>query len=324
MSSQDQEREELEAKLQEYVGAVQGPAEVGPDLVNEPMIRHWCEVLDDRNPIYADPEAAKASGHAGIVAPPTMMQAWILRGFEMAEPSRTPDNKQNNLHQLLTDSGYPSVVATNCEQGYTRYLRPGDQVAATTVIESISEQKATALGIGYFINTRTVFRDQNDEEVGWMTFRVLKFKPSAPPPSAEAGAAAPAMPSRMRPTKGHDNSWWWDGVERGELLIQKCSSCGELRHPPRPMCGECQSLEWETVASKGKGTVHSYVVMHHPKIPGYDYPLAVAVIDLDEGTRFVSDIVDCEPDQVEIGMRVEMKMEKVDNDWSLPVFRPVS
>jgi uncharacterized OB-fold protein len=90
------------------------------------------------------------------------------------------------------------------------------------------------------------------------------------------------------------------------------------------MCGECQSLEWETVASKGKGTVHSYVVMHHPKIPGYDYPLAVAVIDLDEGTRFVSDIVDCEPDQVEIGMRVEMKMEKVDNDWSLPVFRPVS
>jgi uncharacterized OB-fold protein/acyl dehydratase len=324
MSSQDQERQELEAKLQEYVGVVQGPAEIGPDPVNEPMIRHWCEVLGDRNPIYTDSEAAKASGHGGVVAPPTMMQAWILRGFEMAEPSQTPDNKQNNLHQLLTDSGYPSVVATNCDQGYTRYLRPGDRVSATTVIESISEQKATALGIGYFINTRTVFRNQNDEEVGWMTFRVLKFKPSAPPPSAEAGASAPAQPSRMRPGKGHDNAWWWDGVDRGELLIQKCSSCGELRHPPRPMCGECQSIGWETVASKGKGTVYSYVVMHHPKIPGYDYPLAVAVIDLDEGTRFVSNIVDCDPGEVQIGMRVEMKMETVDDDWSLPVFRPVS
>jgi len=323
MSSQDQEREELEAKLQEYVGAVQGPAEVGPDPVNEAMIRHWCEVLGDRNPIYTDAETAGDSAHGGIVAPPTMMQAWILRGFEMAEPSQTPDNKQNDLHQLLTDSGYPSVVATNCEQGYTRYLRPGDQVSATTVIESVSEQKATALGIGYFINTRTVFSDQNHEEAGWMTFRVLTFQPSAPPPSAEAGASAPATPSRMRPGKGHDNAWWWDGVDRGELLIQKCSSCGELRHPPRPMCGECQSIAWETVASKGKGTVYSYVVMHHPKIPGYDYPLAVAVIDLDEGTRFVSNIIDCDPSEVQIGMRVEMKMESVEDDWSLPLFRPV-
>jgi uncharacterized OB-fold protein/acyl dehydratase len=323
MSAQDQEREELEAKLKGYVGVVQGPAEIGPDPVNEPMIRHWCEVLGDRNPIYGDPAAGEQAGHGGIVAPPTMLQAWIMRGFEMANSMDAPDNKQNQLHQLLTDSGYPSVVATNCDQGYTRYLRPDDRISATTVIESISEQKATALGIGYFINTRTVFRDQNDEEVGWMTFRVLKFKPSAPPPTAEADAAAPAKPTRMPPTKGHDNAWWWDGVDRGELLIQKCSSCGKLRHPPRPMCGECQSLEWESIASQGKGTIHSYVVMHHPKIPGYDYPLAVAVIDLDEGTRFVSNIVDCDPGDVEIGMRVEMKMEAVDGGWSLPVFRPV-
>jgi uncharacterized OB-fold protein len=64
--------------------------------------------------------------------------------------------------------------------------------------------------------------------------------------------------------------------------------------------------------------------MHHPKIPGYDFPLAVAVIDLDEGTRFVSNVVDCDPDEVQIGMPVEMKMETVNEDWSLPVFRPVS
>ena len=62
MSSQDQEREELEAKLQEYVGVVQGPAEIGPDPVNEAMIRHWCEVLGDRNPIYTIAEAAASRG----------------------------------------------------------------------------------------------------------------------------------------------------------------------------------------------------------------------------------------------------------------------
>jgi uncharacterized OB-fold protein/acyl dehydratase len=324
MSSRDEKREELERKLEEYVGVEQGPEEIGFDLVNEPMIRHWCEVLGDRNPIYTDRKAAGDSVHAGIVAPPTMLQAWTMRGFEMATSASTSDNKQHGLHQLLTDYGYPSVVATNCEQGYARYLRPGDCISATTVIESISEQKATALGIGYFIDTRTRFRDQSGEEVGWMTFRVLKFKPSAPPPASAEASAAPARPTRMRPAKGHDNAWWWEGVARGELLIQKCSACGELRHPPRPMCGSCRSLAWETIASQGKGTIYSYVVMHHPKIPGYDYPLAVAVIDLDEGTRFVSNIVGCDPSEVRIGMRVEMEMEAVDEAWSLPVFRPVS
>ena len=175
----------LEARLREFVGKETGPPSTGPDLVNEPMIRHWCEAMGDRNPVYVDPAAAKESVHGSLVAPPTMLQAWILRGMEMAQPA--PERKgeggdlQLALHQILTDAGYPSVVATNCEQEYLRYLRPGDQVTASTVIESISEEKATGLGVGYFIDTRTRFRDQEGAEVGWMTFRVLKFKPSQPP-----------------------------------------------------------------------------------------------------------------------------------------------
>ncbi|MEE8581056.1 MAG: MaoC family dehydratase N-terminal domain-containing protein, partial [Myxococcota bacterium] len=267
--------EALERELASYVGCQIGATEVGADLVNEPMIRHWCEAMNDRNPVYTDRERAEKSVHGGLVAPPTMMQAWLLRGLEMSSPSREAQDKEQELHQLLTDHGYSSVVATNCEQHYQRYLRPGDAVHATTVIESVSEEKATALGIGYFIDTRTVFRDQSDDEVGSMVFRVLKFKPAQAPTAAAAPEGPPAKPRRLRSPRGHDNAWWWEGIDRGELLIQRCSGCGALRHPPRPMCGKCQSSAWDFIVSKGMGTLYSYVVMHHPPIPGYDYPLTV-------------------------------------------------
>jgi uncharacterized OB-fold protein/acyl dehydratase len=318
------ESRELEAELKRFVGLQEGPAQVAADPVNEPMIRHWCQAMGDRNPAYLDPVAAEKSVHGGLVAPPTMLQAWILPGFEMSASSAEPRNKQQELHALLSERGYTGVVATNCQQHYDRYLRPGDRVSATTVIESISEEKATALGTGYFIETRTAFEDQGGERVGWMVFRVLKFKPAQPPPAAAApeSGAAP-RPTRLRPLRAHDNGWWWEGIERGELLIQKCAACGELRHPPRPMCGHCQSLEWESVPSSGRGTVYSYVVLHHPPIPGYEFPLPVALIELEEGTRIVSNVMGCEPGAVRIGMSVECRIESVDDELKLPLFYPV-
>jgi uncharacterized OB-fold protein/acyl dehydratase len=319
-------KKELEQKLAAYVGVEVGPPQVALDPVNAPMIRHWCDAMGDRNPVYTDAEAAARSVHRGIVAPPTMLQAWCLRGLEMASPATMQRNKQTELHQLLTDHGYPSVVATNCEQGYVRYLRPGDRISTTTVIESISEEKATALGIGYFINTRDVFRDQDGAEVGWMTFRVLKFRPhQQPQPSAsQASGGAPATPTRIRPPLGHDNAWWWEGIRRGELLIQKCRACGALRHPPRPMCGECRSTEWETVISTGRGAVYSYTVLHHPKFPGFEYPIPCALVELDDGIRIVSNVVGCPPEDIRIGMRVALSIEKVDAELALPLFRPAT
>ncbi|MDX1384706.1 MAG: MaoC family dehydratase N-terminal domain-containing protein, partial [Thermoanaerobaculia bacterium] len=254
----------LEAKLREYVGETTGPPQRARDAVNQAMIRHWCDAMGDANPAYTDAAAAAASVHGGIIAPPTMLQAWILPGIEMASELDEPRDKQQELHRLLTEHGYSSVVATNCEQGYTRYLRPGDEISAETVVESISEEKATALGIGYFIDTHTRFTDQKGEEVGWMKFRVLKFIPEQRPQAAAADDAAPAKPQRIRPPKGHDNAWWWDIVDRGELPIQKCNVCGALHHPPRPMCGTCQSTDLGHVVASGRGEVYSYVVMHHP------------------------------------------------------------
>jgi uncharacterized OB-fold protein/acyl dehydratase len=319
-------KRELEQKLKAYVGVETGPPAPAPEPVNESMIRHWCEAMGDENPIYTDADAARATVHDGIVAPPTMLQGWTLRGVEMADPARMRKNKQTELHDLLSSYGYTSVVATNCDQTYIRYLRPGDRITATTVIESISEEKATALGIGYFINTRDVYRDEHGHEVGSMLFRVLKFKPAqqAAPASTGSSGAAPPKPTRLRAPRGHDNAWWWEGIGRGELPIQRCKACGVLRHPPRPMCGACQSTEWDSVPAKGGGTVYSYTVLHHPKFPGYDYPLICAVIELDEGTRIVSNVVGCDPAAVTIGMRVKLSLDAIDDTMTLPLFRPAA
>jgi uncharacterized OB-fold protein/acyl dehydratase len=324
MGLQGRERELFEKKLEPYVGIEIGIDEIGRDAINQSMIRHWCEALDNRLPIYVDEAAAKGSIHGEIVAPPTMLQAWILPGMEMATGEPDPKDKQKELHALFDSVGYTGVVATNTEQEYIRYLKLGDRVRAITRIESISEQKATGLGIGYFINTRTTFTDQNDEEIGWLTFRVLKFEPGEQPAAAPADdEAAPAKPVRLRPAMGHDNQWWWDGVNAGHFLIQRCEDCGVLRHPPRPMCGECQSVRFDSVPSTGEGTVYSYVVIHYPEVPGYEYPLAIAVVDLEDGVRFVSNVVDCPSEEVEIGMRVQAEIREMDPDLKMVVFKPI-
>jgi uncharacterized OB-fold protein len=89
------------------------------------------------------------------------------------------------------------------------------------------------------------------------------------------------------------------------------------------MCGNCQSIEWDWAIATGAGTVYSYVVMHYPPIPGYDFPLPVALIDLDEGTRLVANVVGCAPSDVHVGMRVQAKIEAADEEMNLPFFYPV-
>ena len=83
-------------------------------------------------------------------------------------------------------------------------------------------------------------------------------------------------------------------------------------------------MKWDSVPSTGQGTVHSYVVMHHPPIPGYELPIAVGLIDLEEGTRLVANVEGCRPDEVSIGMKVECRIEDVDESgFKLPVFYKV-
>ena len=133
-------------------------------------------------------------------------------------------------------------------------------------------------------------------------------------------------PRRMRPVIGHDNRPWWDKINEGELPIQKCTECGTLRHPPRPMCWKCQSLEWEMVPSSGKGTVYSYSVVRQSYHPFFRnlVPYAVAYIDLAEGPRFLTNVVGVDDPltEVHIGQSVELVWEEHE-ELSIPLVQPV-
>lgn len=319
-----------EERLQAFVGQPSGDKMVAPDPVNQAMIRHWVEAMGDFNPVYVDEEAARAAGFPGIVAPPTMLQAWIMRGLRAsleADAARAagtvPANSPSEqLMHLLDEGGFTSVVATNCSQHYERPLVIGDRLELTSVIESVSPEKQTALGTGHFLTTRLEYTDHNGELVATMRFRTLKFRPKRAG-SAEVGSAEemPAeRPKRPRPALTQDNRFFFEGAKRDQLLIQRCTSCGVLRHPPRPACANCRSFEWDTVVASGRGTVYSYVVNHYPQVPAFDYPLVVALIELEEGTRLVANVTGIEPEEMEIGMPVEVTFVAFDDELTLPVF----
>ncbi len=316
----------LEERLQAFVGLSTGPAARAPDPVNLPMIRHWVEAMGDHNPVYVDEEAARAAGFGGIIAPPTMLQAWIMRGLRLslaqdeakARGEAGGSAPSDTLMAMLDGAGFTSVVATNCDQHYVRPLVPGDLLEVTSVIDAVSGEKATGLGAGHFITTRLEFTDQRGEPVATMRFRILKFKPRTRAPEA-----AP-RPRRPRPALTQDNRFFFDGAKEHKLLIQRCTACGTLRHPPRPACAKCRSFEWDSLEASGRGTIYSFVVNHYPQVPAFDYPLVVALIELEEGTRLVANVADITPDTVAIGMPVTATFVAFDDDLTLPVFRPRS
>jgi len=320
-----EQRAAFEKELRSFVGKPIGPPVTGRDPVNQPMIRQWCDAMGDHHPAYEKEELARSTVHGQVVAPPTMLQAWIMEGWAMHEGYDEPRNEQHRLHKFLTEHGYSGVLGTNTEEHYDRYLKLGDEVTATTVIEEISEEKATGAGIGYFITTRTTFEDQDGRPVGWMTFRVLKFKPAQEAQSAAAadGGEVARKPTRMHPPMAHDNAWWWEKVAAEDVLpIQRCSECGKLRHPPRPMCDACGSQDYDAVAASGRGRVHTYTVIHYPQFPGYEYPIVSVIVDLEEGERIVSTLVNCKPEDCSIGMPVKLLVHEDEDGFKLPFFEP--
>ncbi|MFD6885965.1 bifunctional MaoC family dehydratase N-terminal/OB-fold nucleic acid binding domain-containing protein [Streptomyces sp. NPDC059957] len=298
--------------LTAFEGQLAATAGQGKDAVNEPMIRHWCEAMGDANPAYTGPDA---------IAPPTMLQAWTMGGLSgHADRSSAYDE----LLTLLDGAGCTSVVATDCEQEYLRPLRPGDAITFDAVIESVSPRKTTKLGTGHFVTTRMDVR-ANGELAGTHRFRILKYVPAAKKPTVRA-AKKPTEPGkkpaqRPRPVINRDNQGFWDGVRDHKLLIQRCTACATLRFPWLPGCNTCGSPDWDTVEASGAGTVFSYVVMHHPPFPAFDPPYAVALVELAEGVRMVSNITGIPYDKVRIGLPVRLEFLRVDEELELPVFR---
>ena len=132
------------------------------------------------------------------------------------------------------------------------------------------------------------------------------------------------MSDRLAPTTTPDTRFWWDALKDGTLLIQRCAGCKTLRHPPRPMCPHCNALTWDTVESSGRGEVFSFVMPLHPPYPWFEYPFIVVLVDLEEGVRLVSNLCEIAPDDVTIGMPVEVFYETYDDGLVLPQFRPAA
>jgi uncharacterized OB-fold protein len=134
------------------------------------------------------------------------------------------------------------------------------------------------------------------------------------------------MATRLAPAISADSEFFWNGLRDNKLLIQRCTECQALRHPARPMCPNCNSLDWETIESTGRGTVYSYVMPQHPPMPLMEYPYIVALVELAEDVRLVSNLREIAPADVEVGMPVEVFYETFDTidgkDLVLHQFRP--
>lgn len=128
------------------------------------------------------------------------------------------------------------------------------------------------------------------------------------------------MPNVIAPRPGPDDAWFWEGARQGQLLLRQCGSCGRLQHPPTPVCPACAATSWTTLPAAGRGSVYAWLLSHHPTEPDAG-PRIVVLVELAEGVRLVSNLVDVAPEDVHNGMEVEACF--VDYDGVvLPQFRP--
>lgn len=291
-----------------------------PDPVNLPMIRHWAQAIGDANPVYTDAAAAARSVHGALVAPPAMAQVWTMPGLHPAGAAPGSGDPLHLMSAVLDEAGFTSVVATNCEQEYHRYLRHGEQLMVTSRLEDVTGPKRTALGEGWFITTRSTWY-AGPEAVASMLFRVLKFRPAAPAPATAPGERELPAADVLRPAVSPDTEFFWAGTAAGELRIQRCGGCGALRHPPGPMCPGCGAARPQYQVAAGTGEIYSYVVHHHPPVPGRTLPIVVALVTLTEGVRMVGELLGVSAERVRIGLPVRVAFVPVDAGLVLPAWR---
>lgn len=296
---------------------------VGRHPVNQPMVEHWLDAIGDKNPIYLDDAAAKAAGHPGIVAPPAMIQVWTMMGLGGVRPDDDPLGK---ILGLFDEAGYIGVVATNCEQTYHRYLRPGEEVSVAAELTDVVGPKRTALGEAFFI-TQTITWSVGEEDVADMMWRIMKFRPADQDQPAATSVPDDLDPDKlMRPASSRDTKFFWDGINAHELRLQRRPD-GTLQHPPVPAVWADKDAPIDYLVASGRGTVFSFVVHHAPKVPGRTCPFVIALVELEEGVRMLGELRGVDPAAVKIGLPVRATyLDFADSDispaWTLYAWEP--
>lgn len=130
------------------------------------------------------------------------------------------------------------------------------------------------------------------------------------------------LSKRFEPKPTPETQHYWEGAKNGELRLQRCTPCTHVYFPPRPFCPECGSRDVVDFAASGKGTLHSYVI-NDLGAPGREPPFAIAIIQLKEGPRMMSNILECAqtPEALKLDMPLEVIFEKISDEITLPQFR---
>ena len=130
-------------------------------------------------------------------------------------------------------------------------------------------------------------------------------------------------PNLPLPQPAEEAQPFFDALKEGRLAIQRCTACGALAHPPQALCRRCQGSDFEWQQARGKGTVHSYVVTHQAVHPAFaeHTPLATVEVELAEGVRITSNLVDVPPEEIAIGMPVTLALEEAADGVVLALFR---
>jgi uncharacterized OB-fold protein len=120
-----------------------------------------------------------------------------------------------------------------------------------------------------------------------------------------------------------ETSHFWEGTKEQELRLQRCDDCSEVYFPPRPFCPKCSSRSVSVFKASGKATLYSYVINHRPH-PALDSPYSIAVVELDEGPRMMTNIVNSEqtPEALQLDMPLKVTFDAVSDDITLPYFEP--
>ena len=124
------------------------------------------------------------------------------------------------------------------------------------------------------------------------------------------------------PTPTPETKPYWDGAKAGKLMLQRCNQCGPYFYP-RPFCPNCFSWDVEWFEASGRGKIYSYVISHRKLQHMKELPYIIAIIELEEGPRLMSNIigVDPDPDRIQCDMLVQVDYVKVTDDVTLPKFR---
>lgn len=192
--------------LESLVGRPPHQRSVARDAVTASAIRTWCDAMGERNPVYLDHSSARAAGHDDLIAPPAMLHVWTMPGLEPGRPLTSGPARDGDLDEIaraeLSRLGYPGTLAASTDQKFHAPLLLGELLVAEGEYISVSDEKQTHLGPGFFLTSRTNYVTTEGRAIGTLTLATFHFAPkpraALAPPSAAPGMTTtrpdPALP----------------------------------------------------------------------------------------------------------------------------------